>query len=316
MTPRKLNSPQRKHTFGGLCFSMGLPLPFPPETMQDDSIVFVLHSPFINNARMSLHPASMNDPEAQVRFINRAMPWYQAYYELRNRAYSNPHIRPRWWAHETDLEAHGYKLDKQSGIASFLNHRKQSLEQPVTFETAPLGLRVGKPAWVWRLQLPHPREAPDEVPPITAPIPRLAKQTLVSFHEELPGSLSYKEAWPADTPVHLLVTHSPGLIRNIGGKTTQFFLPKAYRAEVGGHIDVGSGRIDLLATHHHDDIEILVPVPPGKTFSAGQLLQVGTMHAAGVLPARETLGIQTTGVDGTTFVTLRSPRGATEFVLQ
>ena len=64
-----------------------LPLPFPPETMQDDSIAYVLHSPFINNARVSLHPASTNDAEAQVRFINRAMPWYQGYYELRNRVF-------------------------------------------------------------------------------------------------------------------------------------------------------------------------------------------------------------------------------------
>jgi len=291
-------------------------LPFPPESLRAECVPYVLHAPLLHNTRMSLHPASQNDHARQARFVNRALPWYQAFFELRMRAYANPHVTPRWWAHETELESHGYNLDKESGIVSFMNHGSESLDQEISLRTAPLGIRLGEPAWVWRLQMPHPYEAEDRQPADDAPIPRLANQRLVEFHEELPKSLVYRESWPADTPVHLLVTHSPVLIRTVGGRTCQFFLPEAFGAKVGGRIDIKAGRRDLLATNHDDDIEILVPGTPVRLPSSAQMLRVGSMHEAGVLPAAEPASTVKVEIDGQEYLAITASQGATEFILK
>jgi hypothetical protein len=291
-------------------------LPFPPESLRAACVPYVLHAPLLHNTRMSLHPASRNDHERQARFVSRALPWYQAFFELRMRTYANPRVTPRWWANETELESHGYVLDKESGIVSFMNHEDATLYQEVSFRTAPLGMRAGAPAWVWRLQMPHPFEAEDVQPADDAPIPRLAKQRLVAYHEELPESLTYRESWPADTPVHLLVTHSPVLIRSVGGKRCQFFLPEAFGAKVGGRLDVKSGRLDLLATNHDDEIEILVPGVPGGLPDSAQMLRVGTMHEAGVLPAAEPANTVKVEIDGQEYLCISAPEGVAEFVLQ
>jgi hypothetical protein len=291
-------------------------LPFPPESLHDDSVPFILHSPLLHNVRMSLHPASQNDPDRQVRFAHKALPWLQAFYELRMRDYANPHVRPRWWAHETELETHGYTLSKDAGIVSCLNHAGAASNQKVAFETAPLGLQPGKPAWVWRLQLPHPRQADDTPPAADAPIPRLARQTLVAYHTELPDRLEYEEPWPSETPVHLLITHSPALIRAVGDTTCQFFLPEAYRATVSGTMDIKTGRLDLLAENRHEDAELLIPSTPDSTPGMAQMLRVGTMHEAGVLPAAEPIEVETTRIDGQAYILLKAPKGSTEFILR
>jgi hypothetical protein len=294
------------------------PRPYPPETLDNECVPFVVHSPLMHNVRMSLHPATQNDPDLQNRFANRIMPWLQAFFELRLRAFVNPHVQPRWWAHETELESQPYNLDKASGIISFMNHTDEAMSQKVTFETAPLGLQPGKPAWVWRLQMPHPHQIEDALPADDAPIRRLAKQTLVRFHDKLPETLSYEEAWPADTPVLLLITHSPGLVSTVDGKTCQWFLPEAYRTriQIDSAIDLESGRVDLTVTTHDHPAEVLVPGAPGKLLRSAKMLRVSGMHEAGVLPAIEDAESSVVEIDGQRFLKLRVPKGVAEFTVQ
>ena len=116
--------------------------------------------------------------------------------------------------------------------------------------------------------------------------------------------------------MHLLVTHSPVLIRSVGGKRCQFFLPEAFGAKVGGRLDVKSGRLDLLATNHDDEIEILVPGVPGGLPDSAQMLRVGTMHEAGVLPAAEPANTVKVEIDGQEYLCISAPEGVAEFVLQ
>ena len=266
--------------------------------------------------RVSLHPAAQNDPDRQERFANRIMPWLQAFFELRLRAFANPHVRPPWWAHETELESQGYNLDRASGLVAFMNHTDGPLAENVTFETGPLGLQAGKPAWVWRLQMPHPNDVEDVQPAEGAPIPRRGRQTLVAYHEALPASLAYEEAWPADTPVILLVTHSPGLVRTVGGKTCQWFLPEAYRTRITGGIDADSGRVNLAVDSPDHAAEVLVAGVSGKPPRSARMQRVSGMHEAGVLPAVEDAVSGAVEIDGERFLQLAVPRGATEFTVR
>ena len=63
--------------------------PYPPSSLGPDIVPFVVHSPLMHNVRMSLHPASQNDPDRQNRFANRIMQrWLEkktarAYYRIR-----------------------------------------------------------------------------------------------------------------------------------------------------------------------------------------------------------------------------------------
>ena len=292
------------------------PNPYPPDSLRNECVPFVVHSPLMHNLRISLHPASQNDPDRQERFANRALPWLQAFFELRLRAFVNPHVRPRWWAHETELESQGYNLDKASGLVAFMNHTGEALPEKVTFETGPLGLEAGKPAWVWRLQMPHPHEADDVQPADDAPIPRLARQTLVAWHDKLPGTLDYEEAWPADTPVLLLITHSPGLVQTVGGKPCQWLLPDSYRTRISGSIDAESGRVNLAVESPDHAAEVLVAGMPGKPPQSGRMQRVSGMHEAGVLPAIEDAAFSTVEIDGQRFLKLQVPKGSAEFTVQ
>lgn len=291
--------------------------PFPPDSLHADCVSYVLNTPLLHNARMSLHPASQNDPERQERFASKALPWLQAFFELRLREYVNPHVSPRWWAEETQLESHGYRLDKMSGVVAFMNHGKPSGPERVSFQTAPLGLQPGKPAWMWRLQMPHPQDADDSTPGDDAPIPRLASQTQVAFYEALPEILAYEESWPVETPVLLMITHSPALIRSVGGRTCQFFLAEAFGARIKGSLERKSGRIDLTVFNYENDIELLVPGRPGTMPLRAQMHQVGTTHpGTDVLPAAREAEVEPVEIDGQTYLQLRSPRGSTEFVVR
>ena len=289
---------------------------YPPDSLRPEVVPFMLHSPLMHNVRISLSPGMKPNPEMQVAFVQRALPWLQAFFELRLRALVNPHVRPRWWAHETELESQGYNLDKTSGLVAFMNHTGEALSERVTFEAAPLGLEAGEPAWVWRLQMPHPHRAEDVPPADEAPIPRLGKQTLVAYHDELPGTLDYEEAWPADTPVLLLITHSPGLVYTVDGKTCQWFLPGAYRTRVSGRVDSESGRVNLAVDSPDHAAEVLVPGLPGKPPRSARMQRVSGMHEAGVLPAIEDAAFGTVEIDGQRFLKLQIPKGAAEFTVQ
>jgi hypothetical protein len=271
------------------------PDPYPPDSLHNECVPYVVHSPLMHNVRISLHPASQNDPDRQHRFTNRILPWLQAFFELRLRALANPHVRPRWWAHETELESHGYNLDPASGLVAFMNHTGEAMPQKIAFETSPLGLQAGKPAWVWRLQMPHPRRVDDVQPADDAPIPRLARQTLVAYHDELPVTLDYEEAWPPDTPVILLITHSPALVRTVGGKTCQWFLPEAHGTTVSAKIDPASGRVDVTVDSPNHAAEVLVPL---------------------VAPVVEDADCKTVEIDGQRFLQLQAPKGTSDFILQ
>ena len=285
------------------------------EPMQSPSAAPRLHAMLTLNLRLGMNNFGALQPMHRLKFYCQAMPWLQAAYELRMRRFVNPHVTPRWWAGETELEAHGYNLDRSSGVVVFMNHEPEPLEQEVTFETAPLGLKKGRPAWVWRIQLPHPRSVDYGGVTETSPIRRLARQTLVATHDKLPATITHQEAWPPDVPVILLVTQTPALVESVDGKSCQLWLPKAYDAGLAGVRPGAFGRADLRLKNRHDAVSVLVPAAAGSTPGI-QMRRLDAMHEAGVLPAFEGLAGEAVERDGARFIRFTVPRGTQELVIQ
>ena len=289
--------------------------PYPPGSLSADIVPFVVHSPLVHNVQISLHPGRRPDPERQANFAHRILPWLQASFELRLRAFVNPHVQPRWWAHETELESQGYNLDKSSGVVAFINHTDEPVSQKVTFETAPLGLKPGKPAWVWRLQMPHPHQVDDVQPADDAPIPRLAQQTLVARHDKLPETLNYEEAWPVETPVMLLITHSPALVESVDGKTSQWLLPEAYGVKVSGSFDEASSRMNLHVTSEHETAALLVLLLGGRDTTAVPMRRVADSGGDAPDPIYEKVQSEQITLNGQRFIRFNVPKGANQFVI-
>ena len=285
------------------------------EPMRSASGPMRLHSMLLLNHRLSMLNFGPLRPMMRLKYYLHSMPWLQAVYELRLREFVNPHVTPRWWTEDTELESHGYRLDKGTGLVVFMNHETEPLEEKVAFETAPLGVKKGKPAWVWRIQLPHPLEVDYSDVTETSPIRRLAKQTLVAYHEKLPKVLTYEEAWPADTPVILLVTQSPALVESVDGKPSQLWLPHGYDTTIQGVRNGADGRTDLTIKNRHDVASILLPMAGDRTPGI-QMRRLDAVHEAGVLPAFEKLEGETIERNGATFLRLRIPKGTQEIVVE
>jgi hypothetical protein len=285
------------------------------EPMMMESVPVRLHGPLMLNHRIEMNNFGHMRPRRQLLFQLQALPWLQAIYELRMRQFVNPHITPRWWAHETELETHGFNLDKSSGVIAVMNHEPDTVEQEIAFETKALGLKRGRPAWVWRMRLPHPHQVDYRGVTGDSPIRRLAVQKLAAFHQKLPAKMGYRESWPSDTPVLLLVTQSPALLESVDGKACQLWLPEAYDVRITGVQEGEAGRIDLRVRNRHETAGVLVPLTGDRT-PAVSMRRLEQMHEAGVLPAFEKVDREIVERDGQRFCRFVVPRGTQEIVVQ
>ena len=273
-------------------------------------------SAFLHNIRLSMYNYGHGYPRTEATFWTHAMPWIQAIFELRDRQFVNVHARPRWWADETELEAQAYNLNKSTGLVVLMNHEDEPLEEKITLDTKPLGLRKGKPAWVWRMELPHPHTVDYSNVTDTSPIRRLAKQTLVAYHAKLPKKLSHSEAWPANNAVMLLVTQTPALIESVDGKPSQLLLPEAYDVKIGGVYDDATGRVDLTVTNNRDTATLLVPLAGDREGADVKMRRLDQIHSAGVLPGFEGVKSEATELEGQPFIRFTIPKGTQELMIQ
>ena len=285
------------------------------DPMQSASGAFRLHSMLLLNHRLGMLNFGALNPMLRLKYYLQSMPWLQAVYELRLRELANPHVKPRWWAEETELESHGYRLDKGTGLVVFMNHETGPRDEEVCLETAPLGLKPGRPAWLWRIRLPHPRSVDYGEVTETSPIRRLARQSLLAYHQKLPVRITYQETWPADTPVLLLLTQVPALVESVDGRNCQLWLPKAYDISVTGVRHGASGRADLTVKNRHRVASVLLPVDAGQSPRV-QMRRLDAMHEAGVLPAFEAVASEAVEQDGERFLRFAVPKGTQEIVVE
>jgi hypothetical protein len=273
-------------------------------------------SAFLHNIRLSMYNYGHGYPRQEADFFGHAMPWIQAIFELRDRQFVNVHARPRWWADETEIETQAYNLNPSSGLVVVMNHEDEPLEEKITFETKPLGLRKGKPTWVWRMEFPHPHTVDYSNVTHTSPIRRLAKQTRVAVHNKLPKNLSYSEAWPPNNAVMLLVTQVPALVESVDGKTSQLLLPEAYDVKISGVYDDRTGRVDLTVSNNRDTATLLVPVDDDRKGADVRMRGSDGIHAAGVLPGFEGVKSELKELDGQRFIRFSVPKGTQELMIQ
>ncbi len=273
-------------------------------------------SAFLHNIRLSMYNFGHMHPRSEADFWTHAMPWIQAIFELRDRRFVNVRPRPRWWTGETELEVQAYNLDKSSGLVVAMNHEEEPLEEKITFETAPLGLKKGKPTWIWRIEFPHPYTVDYSNVTDISPIRRLADQTLLAFHDKLPKTLNHSESWPANNPVMFLVTQSPALVESVDGKSSQLWLPDSYGVRVTGVHDNATGRIDLHVTNEHDTASLLLPAPGERKSAEVTLRRLDRMHGAGVLPGFEPVTSEITEAYGPRLLRCRIPKGSHELMVR
>lgn len=273
-------------------------------------------SAFLHNIRLSMYNFGHGNPRKEADFYTHAMPWIQAIFELRDRRIVNVHARPRWWADETELEVQAYNLNKSSGLVVLMNHEDEPLEEKVTFETKPLGLKKGKPTWVWRMELPHPHTIDYSSVTDTSPIRRLAQQELVAYHAKLPKTLSNSEGWPANNAVMLLVTQIPALVESVDGKPSQLLLPEVYDVKVTGVYDDATGRVDLLVSNGHHAATLLVPIATDKKDTDVRMRRLDQIHGAGVLPGFEGVASKVIVLHGQRFSRFTIPNGTQELMIQ
>ena len=272
-----------------------------------------LFAPIMWNTRMGMNNFSHRQPVNQEVFLRQGLPWIQAGFELRMRTYASPDLRPRWWAYETEVEGFSYNLGK-SGVIAMMNHHPDESRHGFRFE--PLGfdgLQAGRPAWLWRIDVPHPHRTAYDGVTHTSPIRRLATQQVISFYPELPEAIEYEGEFPLKTPVVLLLTQVPGLVESVDGKRCQLLLPENYEARITGVCDPGAGTITVTVDSRHETTTCLVPCLDPATKHDIVRRSLTGMHVAGVLPAPEDVEADKVELHGATFLRLTAGKGATEF---
>ena len=275
-----------------------------------------LFSPILWNARMSFNNFGHMFPDRQATFTIRSLPWIQAGYELRMRTFARPDVRPRWWAYETDLEAQPYQLG-QSGVIAFMNHDAETGRHVITCRPVNFAeMQADQPTWVWRIDIPHPREVSYEGVSDTSPIRRLMKHSRAAFYESLPDLMNYEGDFRKDLPALLVLTQVPGLVESVDGQGCQLLLPENYDVNVTGTCDLKGSKTTLMVRNKNEKATVLVPAFEGKDNYRVSARSMTRMHNAGVLPAMKEVNYEKVAIGTANFIRIFVDEGETEFIVE
>jgi hypothetical protein len=243
-------------------------------------------------------------------------PYIQAAYELRNRKLVNANISPDWFKdHDTEVEAYAWRMTDGYGLVTAMNHDIEPVSGTIAFDTKPLGLRPGRPAFIWRCEMPDPRTVDYQGVTMETPIRRLARQRLLRVVDALPKRLSLDVDLPPDNPIEIVVTHSPAVIASVGGKLCQYLLPAAYGVRATGVL--GSDQINVTVANEQERSAIRIVLPNG--FSDTPTVRQrkwSDSHSTGVAVGFEEIEHRIETEAGTTFVACEVGKGQTEIMVR
>ena len=271
----------------------------------------------LNSMRMFAMGLGMLDVKSVERkrdLYQFGAPWIQAGYELRNRDMVDAGITPNWMeaVDDTEVEAYAWRMVDPYGLVTVLNHDTDATTQAVAFATKPLGLRPGKPVFVWRLEMPDPNCVEYDGVTMDTPIRRLAELRLLAAGEPLPKRFSTELALQPENPVELVLTHSPAVIESVDGKRCQYRLPAAYGVTAGG--SVTEHQVNAVIENPKAAAVVLVFSPKGRKASVTQR-RWSESHAAGVAAGFDEIAHEFLDIDGRVFVQAEVPPGTTELLI-
>ena len=275
-----------------------------------------LFAPILWNVRMSFNGFAHGFPAEQASFTIESLPWIQAGFELRMRTYAPLNLRPRWWAHETELETQPYQLGR-SGLIALMNHDDHLERQTITYHPEDFAdFKANRPTWVWRIDFPHPDNVSYDGVTDSSPIRRLARHSKAGFFESLPKRVEYSANFPRKRPALLVVTQIPGLIESTNGRPCQLLLPENYGAKVTGGCNWKQQKISLVIKNPHEQATALVPLFKSKHGYRVRARNLSRLHNAGVLPAMSEVKFEEVDVNGMRFIRLFVAKGKIEFVIE
>jgi len=242
-------------------------------------------------------------------------PYIQAGYEIRSRILANAAIAPDWLKDpELEVEAYAWKMKDRYGLITVMNHDPDPATESVSFDTKPLGLRRGRPAYFWRFEMPDPRRIDYDGVTMESPIRGLASRRLIAMTESLPQRMTLELELPGDNPVEIAITHSPAVIKSVDKKLCQYWLPSAYGVKTSGI--AASGTINVTVENGNQSAEVLIALPEaiGDTPSVQQR-RWSESHDTGVALGYEPIEFSTLRVHGMPFVSCKVGPGQTEIAV-
>ena len=301
-----MNAAERRTYFAGFIMPGGNPT--------DPSIR--LHLNCMRMYAMGLGMLDVKPVEYKRDLYVLGAPWIQAGFELRRRGMVNADIAPDWFKDPgTEIEAYAWKMTEGYGLVTVMNHDIDPLTQKIAFTTRPLGLRPGRPAYIWRHEMPNPNDVDYAGVTMESPIRRLASARLLQTVAALPKRVDLDLELPADNPVELAITHSPAVLTAVEGKACQYWLPAAYGAEVSG--TVVPGQINVTVDNPREHCDLLIALPEGHAGEPGvEQRRWSESHATGVALGYEKIDFKVEEHGGASFIALRTGKGQTEVVVK
>jgi len=198
------------------------------------------------------------------------LPYVNAAYETRHVRLLDTEVSPSWRTdHSVQLEV--YPLRQGEAAFIFLvNHTGQAGRFTVSVDTADLGCRPGRKAFVWLFTLSNPLVRTGKLSEaMQKAIYRdtswgldlcVAPSCLGS--RRLERKLSLDLELPPDVLNMGMVTHSPALVYSVNGRRTNFWQPTSLDVSVTGRIDRAASQVTLQADCRQEKAELLVCIPP------------------------------------------------------
>ena len=220
---------------------------------------FRLNCLLMQNVKMSL----LNAP-GKTQWLLQTMPYLMAHYELRQRHVVNARISPNGLTDGSEIEAHAWRM-RDAGLVTLMNHDVDAATVETAFDIKPMGLRPGRPVYVWRLELPDPQHVDFADVSEDSPIRRLARQSLIAQLPKAPKRLTLSVELPSEQPVMLLLAQSPAMIESVNGVANQFHLPQFDGIRTTGLTSPDGRQLDVTIESDADNVAVLIPMPEGAT---------------------------------------------------
>ena len=257
----------------------------------------------------------LKNPSLKEPFYREAAPYLQAAWEIRNRAMVDAIIQPNVFALDGETEAYAWRALDGYGLVTALNHDVDAVDQKISFTTRPLGLRPGKPALLWRLEMADSRRVDFSDVTLTSAVRRLARQKLLQVAPSLPKRLDVTVHLPSENPVAVLLSPSPAIVVSVDGRPCQYRLPAAYGVKTSGSWDPKTGLANVMVSNPREKAKILVLASGGRTTTITQRAW-GETYGAGVAPGAKPIDHTFTRIDGQTFAQMDVGKGTTEIILE
>ena len=281
--------------------------------ISDDSVRTNLN--YMTLLAMGFSLLELKNPSLKEPFYTESPPYLQAAWEIRNRAIVDAIVQPNVMALEGETEAYAWRALDGYGLVTALNHDVDAADQRILLTTQPLGLRPGKPALLWRLEMADPREVDFSKVTLTSPVRRLAQQKLLRVVPSLSKQLDMTLDLPSENPVAVLLSPSPAAIVSVDDRLCQYWLPAAHGVQTSGSWNPETGLANIMVNNPNEKAELIVLASGGQTMTITQR-RWGKSHGAGVAPGAESIDHTFIKIDGQTFAHVKVGNGATEIILE